>query len=533
MTNRREFLEATTLFTTLLATSGKAFAAESSAPSRPFDFAWLKGQARALAGQPFRPAPKILHQRLIDLGYDEYQALRFRRERALWGNEDRGFRAEFFHMGRGFGEAVALYEIVDGRAQEVKFDPKMFDYSKSGINPGGVTRGLGFAGFRLHSATDWERDVAAFLGASYFRAISTDSRQFGLSARGLAIDTAMNRAEEFPRFTSFWFERPVAHARNIVLYALLDSESCAGAYRFDINPGAPTLMDVDAAVYPRKPIERLGIAPLTSMYQMGENDRRMANDWRPEIHDSDGLAMLTGNGEWIWRPLANPSALRVNSYLDRNPRGFGLLQRDRDFEHYQDDGVYYERRPSLWIEPKGQWGAGAVQLVEIPTVDETFDNIVAYWNPAAKPKAGDELLYGYRMHWCTEFPTAVPLGQTIATRTGIGGVVGQKRRHFSWRFAIDFAGGELATIPNKGYVEPVITASRGVVEITSARPLYSAQGYRAMFDIRPMDDSTEAIDLRVFLRANGQPLTETWNYQWTPPSPAERKALLAQAGTHV
>ncbi len=532
MTDRREFLKSTALVSALLASGGRAFAADASASTRPFDFAWLKGEARALAGQEFRPAPKILHQRLIDLGYEEYQRLQFRREQSLWAKDDRGFRAEFFHMGRGFVEPVTIHEIVDGQAREVKFNSNMFDYAKSGINPGGITRGLGFAGFRLHSATDWERDVASFLGASYFRAISTDSRQFGLSARGLAIDTAMDRPEEFPRFTSFWFERPVEHARNLVLYALLDSPSATGAYRFDIHAGAPTLMDVDAAVYPRKPIERLGIAPLTSMYQAGENDRRMANDWRPEIHDSDGLSMFTGNGEWIWRPLANPPRLSVNSYYDRNPRGFGLLQRDRNFEHYQDDGVFYEKRPSLWIEPKGDWGAGAVQLVEIPTVDETFDNIVAYWNPEAKPQAGQELLYSYRMHWCTQFPLVIPLAQTVATRTGIGGVVGQRRQHFSWRFAIDFAGGELATIPNNGSVEPVITASRGAIEIPSARPLYPLQGYRAMFDIRPLDDSTDAIDLRVFLRANGQPLTETWNYQWLPPTPAERKTLLAQAGTY-
>ncbi len=532
MTDRREFLKSTALVSALLASGGRAFAADASANTRPFDFAWLKGEARALAGQEFRPAPKILHQRLIDLGYEEYQRLQFRREQSLWAKDDRGFRAEFFHMGRGFVEPVTIHEIVDGQAREVKFNSNMFDYAKSGINPGGITRGLGFAGFRLHSATDWERDVASFLGASYFRAISTDSRQFGLSARGLAIDTAMDRPEEFPRFTSFWFERPVEHARNLVLYALLDSPSATGAYRFDIHAGAPTLMDVDAAVYPRKPIERLGIAPLTSMYQAGENDRRMANDWRPEIHDSDGLSMFTGNGEWIWRPLANPPRLSVNSYYDRNPRGFGLLQRDRNFEHYQDDGVFYEKRPSLWIEPKGDWGAGAVQLVEIPTVDETFDNIVAYWNPEAKPQAGQELLYSYRMHWCTQFPLVIPLAQTVATRTGIGGVVGQRRQHFSWRFAIDFAGGELATIPNNGSVEPVITASRGAIEIPSARPLYPLQGYRAMFDIRPLDDSTDAIDLRVFLRANGQPLTETWNYQWLPPTPAERKTLLAQAGTY-
>lgn len=531
MTDRRDFLKSSAYVTALLAIGDRAFAAEPAASARPFDLAWLKGQARALASQPYRAPPKVLHQRLIDLGYDEYQSLRFRRERSLWGTEDRGFRAELFHMGRGFADPVGIYEVMNGQARELKFNPNLFDYSRSGINPGGVTKGLGFAGFRLHTATDWERDVAAFLGASYFRAISTDTRQFGLSARGLAIDTALNRAEEFPRFTTFWFERPVEHARDLVLYALLDSPSVTGAYRFDINPGAPTIMDIDAAVYPRKPIERLGIAPLTSMYQMGENDRRMANDWRPEIHDSDGLSMLTGNGEWIWRPLANPAGLRVNSYFDRNPRGFGLLQRDRNFEHYQDDGVFYERRPSLWIEPKGQWGAGAVQLVEIPTADETFDNIVAYWNPATPPIPGDELLFSYRMYWCTQPPFLMPLAQTIATRTGLGGIVGQRRKYFSWRFAIDFAGGELATLPNGIKVEPVISTSRGQIEITSARPLHPVQGYRAMFDLRPMDDSTDAIDLRVFLRANGQPLTETWVYQWTPPPPAERKEILARAGS--
>jgi glucans biosynthesis protein len=530
MTDRRDFLQSAALLASLLA-APRAFSAAASGSARPFDFAWLKGQARTLAGRPYEAPPKVLHQRLIDMGYDEYQRLRFRREQAIWGQENRGFRVELFHMGRGFRDPVSLYEVVDGQAREIKYNSNMFDFSKSGITPGGVTRGLGFAGFRLHGATDWERDVAAFLGASYFRAISNDSRQFGLSARGLAIDTAMNRAEEFPRFTSFWFERPPENARDLVLYALLDSDSVTGAYRFDIVPGSPHVMDIDAAIYPRKPIERLGIAPLTSMYQTGENDRRMANDWRPEIHDSDGLAMWTGGGEWIWRPLSNPSQLRFNSYMDKAPRGFGLMQRDRDFGHYQDDGVYYEKRPSLWIEPKGNWGAGAVQLTEIPTVDETFDNIVAFWNPAAKPKAGDELLYSYRMYWCTQPPYVMPLAQCVATRTGLGGVVGQKRGYFSWRFAIDFAGGELATIPGNATVEPVITASRGQIEISSARPLNSLQGFRAMFDIRPLDDSTDPIDLRIFLRRNGQALSETWIYQWNPPSPAERKTIMAQAGS--
>jgi glucans biosynthesis protein len=328
----------------------------------------------------------------------------------------------------------------------------------------------------------------------------------------------MQTPEEFPNFTKFWIERPANGQSSLVVYAQLDSPSVAGAYRFEIRPGNTLMMDVDAALYPRKTIERLGVAPLTSMYQYGENDRRVnvSNDWRPEIHDSDGLAMWRGNGEWIWRPLVNPENLRFNAYLDENPRGFGLLQRDRDFDHYQDDGVFYEKRPSLWVEPKSDWGKGSIQLVEIPTVDETFDNIVAFWNPENKPQAGQELLFGYRLHWGDKMPANPPLAHAVATRTGIGGVIGQKRKYFSWRFAIDFAGGDFGLLGKDAKLTPVITASRGEVELTSVRPLHSINGYRAMFDIKP-DASQEPIDLRLYLTANGHPVTETWLYQWTPP----------------
>jgi glucans biosynthesis protein len=305
-------------------------------------------------------------------------------------------------------------------------------------------------------------------------------------------------------------------AGTLTVYALMDSPSVAGAYRFDIYPAATLVMDVDAALYPRKEIERLGTAPLTSMFQYGENDRRLANDWRPEIHDSDGLAIWNGSGEWLWRPLVNPAHVRFNAYYDENPRGFGLLQRDRNFDHYQDDGAFYDRRPSLWVEPKSGWGKGSIQLVEIPTIDETSDNIVAFWNPADKPQSGQELLYGCRLYWGAQMPIRSPLAQVVATRTGLGGVVGQKRTHFSWRFVVDFAGGDLSILGKNAKVEPVITASRGQIEIPSARPLDAVQGYRAIFDLKPIDDSRAPVNLRLYLRANGQPLTETWLYQWTP-----------------
>jgi glucans biosynthesis protein len=503
-------------------------AAAGTGPAKAFDYAWLKGQARFLASNPFQASKDILPPTMGALSYDQYQSLRFRSDRSLWGDTGLLFRLQFFHVGRGFAQAVHFFEVIEGQAREILYDPSMFEFDKAGIDPAVMRDHAGFAGFRVQFATDWKDDIAAFLGAAYFRAVGGDTRQYGLSARALAVDTAFPRPEEFPRFTSFWFERPAKGQASMTLHALMDSPSIAGALRFQIAPGGTQIMDIDSALYPRKPIERLGIAPLTSMFFYAKNDRRGANDWRPEIHDSDGLSMLTGGGEWIWRPLTNPAQNHLNSFFDENPRGFGLLQRDRNWDHYQDDGVYYDRRPSLWVEPKSghSWGKGAVQLFEIPTVDETFDNIVAFWNPAEKTKAGQEMLFSYRLYWGTRMPYASPLAQTIATRTGIGGTVGQKHPYYSWHFAVDFSGGELGALQKDANVEAVISSSKGTTEHVTAHYVDEIKGYRALFDVRPPEDSNDIIDLRLYLRIDSRPLTETWIYQWMPPSVKERKAAL-------
>jgi glucans biosynthesis protein len=505
--------------------------AAGTGPAKAFDYAWLKGQARFLAGSAYQTSKDVLPASMVTLSYDQYQSLRFRGDRSLWGDAGLPFRLQFFHVGRGFAQAVHLYEVNDGQAREIIYDPSMFEFDKAGIDAAVMRDHAGFAGFRVQFVTDWKADIAAFLGAAYFRAVGGDTRQYGLSARALAVDTAYPRPEEFPRFTSFWFERPAKGSGILTMYALMDSPSITGALRFLIAPGGTLIMDIDSALYPRKAIDRLGVAPLTSMFFYGENERRVANDWRPEIHDSDGLSMWTGAGEWIWRPLTNPAQNHLNSYFDENPRGFGLLQRDRNWDHYQDDGVYYDRRPSLWVEPKsggrGGWGKGAVQLFEIPTADETSDNIVAFWNPAEKTKAGQEMLFSYRLYWGTRMPYSSPLAQTIATRTGLGGTVGQKRQYYSWHFAVDFAGGELGALARDANVEAVIsTTHNSTTEHVTAHYVEEIKGYRALFDIRPADDSNEAIDLRMYLRIDGRPLTETWIYQWTPPPVKDRKAAL-------
>ncbi len=491
----------------------------------PFDYATLKGQARALSAAAYKPHTGTLPASVDKLDWDQHQSIGFRNDHALWAGEDRRFQAKFFHLGLFFKKPVRMFEVADGQAQELAYDPEMFDYGKSGLKKGTLPADLGFAGFRLNFHTDPVRDVAAFLGASYFRAVGGEW-QYGQSARGLAIDTGMARPEEFPDFIAYYLERPAADSNTVVVLALLDSPSTTGAYRFAMTPAAKAedgyLMDIDAALYPRKPIERLGIAPCTSMFQTGENDKRLANDWRTEIHDTDGLAMWRGNGEWVWRPLTNPPTLQYNAFADQGPKGFGLLQRDRNFDHYQDDGVFYEKRPSLWVEPKGDWGAGAVTLVEIPTIDETFDNIVAFWHPAKPVKPGEELLLGYRLYWNGIPPVQPTLARCVATRTGLGGIVGQPRKYFSWRFAVDFAGENLKKLDKDAKVEAVITTTRGKVEITSARPLESIHGWRAMFDLVP-DAKTDPITIRLYLRSGKEPISETWLYQWVPPAVAERK----------
>ncbi|WP_272700802.1 glucan biosynthesis protein [Desulfovibrio sp. Fe33] len=501
--------------------SGCAFA--DSPPAASFDYAALKGMARALAQQPYADHDGEVPEAVGNMTWDQYQAIRFNKDHALWRDRDSKFQATLFHLGLYFKRPVAIYELNGGKVKMVGYDAGLFDYGKSGIDPDKLPKDMGFAGFRMQFSPDWERDVVAFLGASYFRAVGKEM-QYGLSARGLAVDTALPRPEEFPTFTAFWLQRPEPGSHTATVYALLDSPSITGAYRFDITPGDTLSMRVDTALYPRTAVERLGIAPLTSMFMVGENDRRTGYDWRPEIHDSDGLAMHTGTGEWIWRPLNNPRNLRFNAYMDENPKGFGLLQRDQDFDHYQDDGVYYDKRPGLWVVPRGGWGKGTVQLVEIPALDETFDNIVAFWNPEKPVEPGQELLFSYDLLWGTALPGPEELAHVADTFTGLGGEVGKRRTHYSKRFVVDFSGGPLTGLAKGEKVTAAIETSAGEIELTSVLPLHSANGYRVRFDLVPPDESERPINLRLVLKSGGRALSETWTYQWSPP-PADQRQL--------
>ncbi|MGE0846490.1 MAG: glucan biosynthesis protein [Flavobacteriaceae bacterium] len=476
--------------------------------TEPFSLDRLKGMAESLAGQPYRPTPIADAETLEKLGYDLHNQITYRAEYTLW-HGSKASPVRFFHPGRYFKEPVRIAVVENGKAREIVFSSDYFDIP--GNNPARKLRGAGFAGFRVMDGAE-DRDWLAVLGASYFRT-SGPFDQFGLSARGLAVDTAVQGPEEFPRFTRFWLER--GEGDGLVIYALMESPRVCGAYRIASARKDGIVQDVEARLFLRGDIGRLGIAPLTSMFWYGENDRELAKDWRPEIHDSDGLEIWTGAGERIWRPLVNPPRVTVNAFADRNPRGFGLMQRDRSFENYQDDGVFYEKRASLWVEPLGEWGAGSVQLVEIPTDDEIHDNIGVFWVPAEAAAAGRRLDLKYRLYWQDENPFVAPLAaRVVATRTGLGGVPGQPRPEGVTKFAVDLEGVSLDGLGRGSGVEAVVGASRGEVGNVAAYPVVGTRRWRAIFDVTAT--GPQPVDLRMYLKRGDSALSETWIYQLFP-----------------
>lgn len=485
--------------------------------ARPFSFDLLKTRARAMANEPWRDPQSPYADLLERIDYNAFFQIVFRRDHALWANGRTGAPVQLFHLGKYSKEPCSIHVVEGGQSREVLYRQSYFDMPLNHVARL-LPDDVGFAGFRVMAA-DQSWDWLAFMGASYFRSPGS-GRQYGLSARGLAIDTGLPTPEEFPRFTAFWIEAVPGKAQSVTIYALLDGISVTGAYRFDCARNDSVIMDVSMELYPRRPIERLGIAPLTSMFWYSEKDRANAPDWRPEIHDSDGLAVWTGVGERIWRPLNNPPRVMTNSFLDENPRGFGFLQRDRNFQDYQDDAVFYDRRPSLWVEPLGKWGRGSVQLVEIPTVDEIHDNVVAYWVPEAPVLPGSPLAFSYRLHWRDGQPYPPATGTVVENFIGEGGNPGeeQARPRDLRRFVVDFTGGALSKYgPDDGVVADV-TASSGILGPGHAYPIVGQPGrFRALFDLQA--DGTDAVNLRLYLRIKDQALTETWLFQYFPDDP--------------
>ena len=522
MSTRRTFLFAGSA---ALASVGRVAAAEgflSAGRPEAFSFERLTREAQSLAARPFVTPPSLPAAILDRIDYEALGKIHFNTDYALFRNGPGQFPVTFFLLGKFSRTPVRMFVIEDaGVAREIIYNPAYFDMPPA--SPAcDLPPGAGFAGFRFQESRlgdqtklDWRKnDWVAFQGASYFRAIG-ELYQYGISARGIAVNVAVpGVAEEFPAFTRFYFAPDAADTDKATVYALLEGETVTGAYRFQMERTKAVLMEIDARIFVRKDAH-LGLAPLTSMYWFSETEKPMAIDWRPEVHDSDGLAMWAGNGERIWRPLNNPGTLVTSSFKDTNPKGFGLLQRDRVFTHYLD-GVHYERRPTLWVEPLADWGEGAVTLVEFPTDDEITDNVVAYWTPRQPSRAGNALRLRYRLYWNKDEPFPPQMAVCVATRLGRGGQPGKPRPKGVNKFVVEFLGGPLATLPAGRIPEAVLSAPSGHFSdiFTEAVPDGVAGHWRTVFDFTP--DGSDPVDMRLYLRLGQQTLSETWLYQFRP-----------------
>ncbi len=488
------------------------------APRLSIGFDNVVDKARALAEDSFNNEKNDLPDALAKIGYDEWRGLRFRPAQAVWS--DGPYSLQFFHPGFIYQDPVTVHIVENGIPARVPFSADFFDYGTTGLK-GAAPEGIGFAGFRIHyplNTPDYADELISFLGASYFRALAQDL-VYGMSARGLAIDTAEASGEEFPWFREFWIVKPSRAGATITIYALLDSPSVTGAYAFAIDPGEETIMDVQARLFFRRRVKKLGLAPLTSMFSHGEDGTaQVAPDFRPEVHDSDGLLIQEGSGEWTWHPLVNPETLLVNSFGGNKPVGFGLIQRDMTFDHYQDLEARYDRRPSVWVTPGDGWGAGRIELVQIPTYNEYNDNIVAYWVPDQTFEPGDSLAVTYSLTWCRGDRLGAPLAKIASTRV--------MRQDDTVSFVIDFLPGSMPASPSTATVSADIQLFHNY-QIASKQVIANTVtgGWRLILRVdlkepgildKVIPNHAPAVELRAFLHDDRMRLSETWSYTYLP-----------------
>ncbi|TAN37472.1 MAG: glucans biosynthesis protein [Verrucomicrobia bacterium] len=479
------------------------------AATNGMDFEQVKAKARELASRPIREDRLDLAQKLREITYDQMREIRFDPREAVWRRERLPFQLQFFHPGGPQQTQIDVF-LVDGDAvSELPFSRDFFSYGTNKFNWFDM-RGLKFSGFRVHyplNRPDVLDELIVFQGATYFRALA-QNLIYGLSARALAVNCGGPGMEEFPRFRTFWIHRPDKEGAKMLVLGLFEGPSLTGAAAFLVKPGAQTVVEARVAVFARTDLPRYGIAPLTSMFWYGKNTARKFADFRPEVHDSDGLLMQTSAGEWLWRPLENDGRLRMSLFRDKQPKGFGLFQRERNFAAYEDLEALYQRRPSAWVRPTGDWGEGAIKLVEIETENEFMDNIVAFWEPANGLKAGGTAEFAYQLVWLGDDPALPPLGRCLATRTGWAGPRTKK-------FVLDLVWPTLAREAEGGKVEPVVHADHGKVNGLSSEFNPYDKTWRLAFNVTA-DDKADAVGVRATLKAAGQPQTETWTYLWRP-----------------
>jgi glucans biosynthesis protein len=478
--------------------------AQAQDPKPGFAMSDVAARAQSLAREPYRE-PTDPPRNAAELDYDSFRRITFIAEQEDFRASDRA-RLRYFPRGSIYTDPVTINIIRNGTPTRRDYSPSDFRFYDLPLSEEDKVN-LGFAGFRLTAPLNRPGkfdEVLSFLGASYFRALGAGT-VYGTSARGLALGTASEEGEEFPRFTEFWIEEPRQEDRSIRLFALMDSPSLTGAFRFDIRPGVETRMDVEAAIFPRRTLTRVGVAPLSSMFEFAPQDPLTAKrDFRPAVHDAEGLAVHLANGERLWRPLVNPRDVEISSFAERVPQSFALEQRSRSFDDYSDLEARYERRPSVIIEPGPGWESGQLVLVEIPTTNEFNDNIVAFWQPKEPWEKGERQDFGYRITWSGN---TRPAAVAAVSKTRIGREIGGERP----LVVIDFETGAGLTLED---LRPEVSTSNGSVKNVNLQQGDGEGAFRLSFVLDRSDTAAPA-ELRAFLMTGEERVSETWLYRWT------------------
>ncbi len=475
----------------------------------PFDRDALVERARQMAAKPYE-LRQMIPQDWVDLSYDQYRKIWFDSRNGLWEGTGLPQRVDVFPPGLYFPRPVDISVVSGGKEFPLMFDMDVFDTTDK-FPDVTIDDTLGYAGLRLRAdlnGTGAHTEYAVFQGASYFRGIGT-GQTYGLSARGLALKTGDPDGEEFPEFIAFWVEKPSKGAPDVTLHALMDSPSCSGLYTFVLRHGETLTMDVKASLFARETMRHVGIAPLTSMFLFDQMNRDRFSDFRPAVHDSDGLLIHNGAGEIIWRPLANPTTLQISAFGDNGPKGFGLMQRARKFSDFNDLEAHYHNRPGLWVTPGEDWGRGSVALVEIPADKEIYDNIVAYWRPSQPIEAGQQHDMSYRLDWGADpAPNTADMPLRVLN-TAMGG----SAFHEGLLCVIDFEASD--RVPDDlGKVMKLIRSNAGEVSEGVLQRNPETGGPRLAFRFDPGEE--RYAEFRVQLRAeDGAPLSEVWLYRWT------------------
>ena len=490
-----------------------------SLPAWAFSIDDVAKQAQLLADKSYEAPESNLPSIFREMKYEDYHQIQFNHDQAYWSDLKTSFKLEFYHQGMYFDTPVEINEITETSVHKIEYSSDFFNLDKIQYDED-AAKELGFAGFKVLypiNSPDKNDEIVSMLGASYFRVIGA-GQVYGLSARGLAIDTALPSGEEFPRFREFWIERPKPMDKHLTIYALLDSPRATGAYRFVITPDHDVVVDVQSKIYLRDEVAKLGVAPLTSMFLFGSNQPSPVVNFRPELHDSNGLSIHTGDGEWIWRPLNNPERLAISSFSVEKPQGFGLLQRGRQFSRFEDLDDRYDLRPSAWVTPKGEWGKGSVELIEIPTSDETNDNIVAFWTPDQPPEAGKEINFEYTLTFSNNENGlhAPDNAYVLQTRRSTGDVKQSdliRQPDGTIAFIVDFTGAEMRKLPSDTPVTAQVSIDdNGTIVESNVRYNPITEGWRLTLRVA-IEDVEKITEMRAALVSDDRTLSETWSYQ--------------------